>query len=115
MPCNTPSGTTNAKFGIENDEEGLIIQSIKITKKRDKKELRNSCGKVIGVTYYNNTAEVEMEGVTKNWTKQVGDPMPLANGSVTGKLVIDEISIDMSNEDFVKTSVKGTAYEKILS
>lgn len=96
----------------------MITQSLKVTHKRDKKELRNSCGDVVSVAYYNRMSEIEIEGVLRaGFTYDVGDNFTLANAvnpNVVGKIMIDEITTDMSNEEFVKTSMKCTAYEKIV-
>ena len=95
----------------------MVTQSLKITHKRDKKELRNSCGSVVSVAYYNRMSEIEIQGVLRaSFTYDVGDNFTLANTinpGVVGKIMIDEISTDMTNEDFVKTSMKCTAYELI--
>ena len=112
MPaCSTPSGGTSAAFGIPEEETGVIAQSVKVTKKRDKKEIRGCNGAVLGVAYYNDYAEVEIEGVATGALTM--DAMDLKNGEVVGKLIVTEISTDMSNEDFVKTTIKGTAYKLI--
>lgn len=119
MPaCAIIDGSETPIFGIENDEAGMITQSLKVTHKRDKKELRNSCGSVVSVAYYNRMSEIEIEGVLRAaFTYDVGDAFTFANSinpAVVGKIIIDEISTDMSNEDFVKTSMKCSAYELIL-
>lgn len=117
MPaCATPVGE-DLPFGIEEDEASLITQSLKVTHKRDKKEVRDKCGNVISVAHYNRMADIEIQGVRKaEFSLDVGDDLELSNTinpAVVGKMIIDEISTEMSNEDFVKTSIKATAYELI--
>ena len=119
MPaCATTVGTDAPPFGIPEDEAGLYVSSLKVTHKKDRKELRNKCGGVFAVAHYNRTADVEIEGTVKGtFTLDVGDSYALVNTvnpAVIGKLNIDEISVDMSNEDFHKVSIKGVAYEKII-
>jgi hypothetical protein len=114
----TGSGEEAPPFGIPEEEAGLYTQSIKVNHKKDKKELRNRFGNVFAVAHYNKTSEVEIEGTVKaNFSLDVGGAFTLANTInpvVVGKLNIDEISLDVSNEDFHKVSIKGIAYEKIL-
>lgn len=121
--CGTIVGTAEGEellFGIENDEASLITQSVKVTHKRDKKEVRDKCGNVISVSYYNRMAELEIKGVTKpDFDLDIGDTVTLANvanirPAVIGKLLIDEISTELSNEDYIQTTVKATAYELIV-
>lgn len=120
MPCGTVVGTDEGAalaFGVENDEASLITQSVKINHKRDKKEARDKCGNVIAVAYYNRMAEVEIEGLGTG-DLDVGDTVSLANTvtpAVVGVLIIDEVSVELSNEEFVKTNIKASAYELILA
>ena len=116
MPANAIiEGDARAGFGIELDEGGLITQSVKVTAKRDKKELRNECGEVITVATYNPVSEVEVEGLmTNGFSLKPGDAFTLANvvsPAVVGNVHIEEVSTDMSNEDFAKVTIKGMAYE----
>jgi hypothetical protein len=120
MPaCATVQGTDAPPFGIPEEEAGLYTQSLKVNHKKDKKELRNRFGNVFAVAHYNKTSEVEIEGTVKaGFTLDVGGAFTLSNTinpAVVGKLQIDEVSVDVSNEDFHKVSIKGIAYEKILT
>lgn len=115
------SGDESPPFGIEEEEAGLYTSSIKVNHKKDKKELRNRFGNVFAVAHYNKTSEIEIEGTVKaSFNLDVGGSFTLANASkikpeVVGKLQVDEISVDVSNEDFHKVSIKGIAYEKITT
>lgn len=116
MPCGTIIGDSDLAFGVANDEASLVTQSVKITHKKDKKEARDKCGKVVAVAHYNRTSEVEIEGLGVG-TLDVGDTLSLANSSLTpavvGTLIIDEVSLELGNEAFVKTNIKAMAYEGI--
>lgn len=120
MPATTPAAIqgNQSPFGIEFDEAGLITHSIKVTNKRDKKELRDNCGDVVSVAYYNKMSEIEITGViTTDFDKELGDIAFFLNDLkpkiASEQIVIDEISVDMSNEDFPKVTLKATAYDGI--
>ena len=113
MPCGTIVGNQLA-FGIESDEDSLVTQSLQVTNKADTKEARNHCGNVVSKAFYNKMSEVQFDGLGTS-SLAVGSALSLANTTLTlaGALYVDEISIDLSNEDYVKSSVKATAYEGI--
>ena len=115
-PCGTVQGTA-LHFAVgENDEAGLVTSSLKHVIKSDKKEARNSCGNVVAVAYYNKSSEVTIEGLGTDVSVDVGDALSLANSfdpEIAGALFVDEVSVDYSNEDFAKVSIKATAYEGI--
>ncbi len=120
MPATTPASIqgNQSPFGIAFDEAGIVTQSIKVTNKRDKKELRDNCGDVVSVAHYNKMSEIEVTGViTSEFDKEIGDIVGFVNvlkpEVASEQIVIDEISVDMSNEDFPKITLKATAYEGI--
>jgi hypothetical protein len=121
MPATDPATIqgNQSPFGIELDEAGIVTQSIKVTNKRDKKELRDNCGDVVSVAHYNKVSEIEVTGViTSSFDKEIGDMVTFLNTQLkpevaSEQIVIDEISVDMSNEDFPKVTLKATAYDGI--
>ena len=115
MPCGTVVGSS-LEFGVSDDEATLTTQSVSVTNKKDKKEARDKCGIVVAVAYYNPTSEVSIEGLGTNGSLSVGGLLALSGTfTLAGALYIDEITVDKGNEDFVKTSVKATAYGGISS
>ena len=119
MPCGSVLPAAYLEFGITNEEASLVTQSVSLTQKKDKKEARNGCGEVKAVTYYNETTEVSIEGLGANTgSNTVGTALSLAGSfgiTVTGLIFVDEITVEKANEEFVKTSIKATAYRGITS
>lgn len=112
MACGTVVGEA-LDFGIEEDEASLVTQSVSIVNKSDKKEVRDKCGIVISVAYYNRTSEVSIEGVGTS-AATIGGALSLAGDyDLAGATFVDEITHDFSNEEFVSTSIKATSYEGI--
>lgn len=113
MACGTVVGQQLA-FGVANDEASLVTQSVSVTKKSDKKEARDKCGNIISAAYYNYMADISVEGLGTS-AASIGATMAVAN-SVSlgaGTTFIDEVSIDLGNEDYVKSSIKATHYANI--
>ena len=127
MPCTTvtsmqPAGEDTAlKFGYGSGSDkinGLLVQSVKVTNKVDKKELMGSCGTVLAMHYYNRHSDIEISGlgipdaeigttITLSASEMSQNPMSMS------KIIIDEVSVDMSNDDFTKSTIKATAYEDL--
>ena len=114
--CGTPVGTA-LEFGLTEEEgtgSGLVTQSVSFTNKSDTKEARDKCGIVVSKAFYNNTADISIE-VLGTSTDVVGAALSLAGTYLTivgtGSIYVDEVSLDKNNEDFVKSTIKATAYE----
>lgn len=102
-------------FGIVADEASLVTQSVSVTNRSDKKEARDKSGVVIAVSYYNETSDITIEGLGKA-VNTIGASLSLTNtgaGTLAGDAFVDEVTIDLANEEFVKSSIRGTAYEGI--
>ena len=124
MACGTVIGTPLSEddFGITAAEQGLITQSVQVVSKTDKKELKDNCGDVVNLAFYNKTAEVSISGYGSEDDLVVGGALTLANSTdfsteiPTGAaLVVMEVSVTRSNEDFVKSDIKAMAYEGITT
>lgn len=101
-------------WGLPADEVSLVTQSVSITNKRDKKEVKDYQGEVASVAYYNATSEVSVEGYGNATANTPGATLTLtATGGIVSTLYIDEVSLDYANEDFVKSSITATAYLNI--
>ena len=101
-------------WGISTDEAGFTaMTSVSLTERVEKAEGKNSKGCVVAVAYYNKTSEVSIEGLGKN-IKEAGESLTLTSVSPeNGTVYVDESSVEYSYEDWVKTTIKGTAYENI--
>ena len=108
----TIKGSSAPAFGISADLHSLITQKITSTQKCDKKEGRDKNGDVKCVAYYNNTTEISFDGlgdISLALAASITASVPTAGGT----FFCEEVTRDYSNEDFVKSSVKGTAYPAI--
>tara|TARA_Y100000310_G_scaffold157597_1_gene157010 strand:- start:1712 stop:2146 length:435 start_codon:yes stop_codon:yes gene_type:complete len=113
-------------WGIGQDEGGFkAMTSVSKTERQDKAEAKNSKGCIVGLAFYNKSTEVSIEGIgTPSFDEDGEDPdQRMAAGDVielesvpsaTGQnYIVDEVSIEFSNEDWQKGTVKATAYENI--
>jgi hypothetical protein len=110
MACGTVVGTA-LEFGVASDEASLVTQSVKATRKRDKKEARDKCGIVVAVAYYNPTADIEITGLGSS-AAALAATLTLAGSFQlgSGNIYVDEVSIEKGNEDFTKSTIKATQY-----
>ena len=93
------------------------LQSSSVTTKMDKKTARGITGAEIAVAYYGKMAEhsIELLDITEldsyaltARTSETGlNIVKAVNGAC---FVVDEVSVEMSNEDFVKGSYKVSEY-----
>lgn len=121
MPAATvikSAAAASLTFGVgASDEASLITHGIKVTRKAKQKFAADRYGSTIAVAFYDPSVEVNIEGLATT-TLTVGSAMTLANAatiSVTGTLLVEEISEDRSNEDFVKTTIKATAFATLTA
>ena len=101
-------------WGIGSDEAGFkAMTSVSVTERSEKAEGKDSKGCVVAIAYYNKQSEVSIEGIGDN-RKSAGEVLPLTTVTVdNGTVYCEESTIEYSNEDWVKTSLKGVAYENI--
>lgn len=104
----------NGDWGIGADEAGFkAMTSVSVTERAEKAEGKDSRGCVVAIAYYNKTSEVSLEGIGDN-RKSAGDVLSLTSVTVdNGTVYCEESAIEYSNEDWVKTTLKGVAYENI--
>jgi hypothetical protein len=111
MPA-TISGSPGCNFALGGNSAGLSATTrISFTLKRDKKELRGYAGGVKAVAYYNPTTDISVEGYG-TVSASVGGSIQVA-GAPSGigtTIIVEEITYDQSNDDFVKSSVKAIGY-----
>ena len=112
MACGTVVGSA-LEFAVDTDESSLTTQSVSVTNRSDKKEARDKCGIVVAVAYYNNTSDVTIEGLGAS-AATVGATLSLSGTYTTaGTTYVDEVTVDKSNEEFVKSSIRATSYAGI--
>jgi len=116
MPAATVVGTS-LSFGVASDESSLTTQSVSVTNKADKKEARDKDGGVTAVAYYNKTSEISIEGLGtfSGASTNIGTTLTISGtfDLASSTVYLDEVTIEQANEEFVKTSLKATAYEEI--
>ena len=109
----TIKGQTIA-FGVGSASSGLITQRVSISKRCEVKEARDKQGEVVAAAFYRNTTEVSVEGLTTGSSALLGTlVLPTGAPTVTGALVIEEKTVEYSNEDWVKTTLKAVAYATV--
>lgn len=120
MACGTVVGQA-LEFGISDDEASLTTQSVSMTNKTDKKEARDKCGVVVSVAYYNPTSEISIEGLGTASTSPgatlslAGTYLTPGGGSAAATIYVDEVTVEKENEEFVKSSIRATAYSGITA
>jgi hypothetical protein len=103
---------SSAVFGVSGSP---TFQSKSISTKFDKKEAFDQSGETIGWAFYGKMAEhtVELLG-TDATTYAMGavGAAPSGFAAVVGGTVfcVDELTINMSNDDFTKSSIKVSEY-----
>ena len=89
------------------------MTSVSLTERVEKAEGKNSRGCVVAIAYYNKSSEVTIEGIGSN-KKEAGSSITVDSVSPdNANLYVDESTIEYSNEDWVKTTIKATGYENI--
>jgi hypothetical protein len=114
MPTATVIGAA-LTFGVDADEQSLTTQSVSVVRRHDKKEARDKQGFVVAVAYYNQTNEISIEGLG-GFSTAPGTVITLSGAfsvATVGKVIVDEVTEEHANEEFIKTSIKATAYEGI--
>lgn len=114
-------GGVTVSFGIAANCNGLTTTKISVSKKRDRKEVKNKDGDVVALAYYNTTADVSGEGVGTADQAVLGTEVAaittvtsgVAGATVTGKILLTSIDYTFSQDDYVKIKWQGTAYEGI--
>lgn len=102
-------------FGVSDDEASLVTQSVSITNNSDMKEVKDKGGDTVTVAFYNKKSDISIEGYGSA-SNVPGATLTLSagtSGDVVGTVFIKEVTIDKSNEDFVKSSISAIAYAGI--
>jgi hypothetical protein len=116
MPCATPIGNTAITNGV-SDELGLVTNKFQSNRKSDKVEGKDGCGNTVSVAYFNKRHEIDIEGLG-DFTGSIdcGSVVSLANASypvVTGKAIVEELSVARASGENVKFTAKVMAWDGI--
>lgn len=104
-------------WGVPKDEMSLVTQTVTFTQKSDKKEVRDHEGEIRTVTYYNQSADVTIEG-HGDASASVATRMTMQNtfqSAMSGALLIDQCQVSLSNEDHIKSSITAVLYPNIAA
>lgn len=104
-------------WGVPEDEMSLVTQTVTFTQKSDKKEVRDHEGEIRTVTYYNQSADVTIEGYG-DASANVATRMTMQNtfqSAMSGALLIDQCQVSLSNEDHIKSSITAVLYPNIAA
>ena len=111
----------NYNFGLPADEVGLNVEKVSVKASGAKKEVMNRIGQIIGRADYQKKQEYSISGyLTGTFPTEIGGIQAVANtialGGVSGGLVLlDDASVERSNEDFAKISYTAARYPDIPS
>lgn len=110
MPA-TPLGTVGV-HGIDEDETGMVIESIEDTTKKKSNFLLDKVGCRVGRADYDHSVEITIKGqftASTPWAQKVSAEITLANtisaahlpsGLGTGMTLIDEVQRSRGREDW---------------
>lgn len=104
-------------WGVPKDEMSLVTQTVTFTQKSDKKEVRDHEGEIRTVTYYNQSADVTIEGFG-DASASVATRLTMQNtfqSAMAGALLIDQCQVSLSNEDHIKSSITAVLYPNIFA
>ena len=110
-------------FGLEEDQQGIILESQDVTYKPDTKIQKDYQGKKIGIIFYDDQTDVSLKGYiprTDATAIMVGTSLTLANAlpvhglatdMSTGTTAIMEIKVGLKNEDLATFEVSATHFD----
>jgi hypothetical protein len=113
-------------FGIGADQVGIILESTSYDYTSDNKTVRNRTGNTSGITFYNETVKISLDGkvpATSPFSGTIAASLTLGNamtaylkGGVTGGLtIIEQVTVDSNQEDYKGIKVSATFYPNITS
>ena len=113
---------TGGVFGLEADQQGILLESQDFDYKPDQKVQRDYRGKKVGIIFYDDQTDVSMKGYIprENPTDiKVAETLVLANPApdhglatvANGTIVVTGIKIGLKNEDLASFEVSSTIYD----
>ena len=106
-------------WGIPNDQPGIIITDLSFDFSSQEKQVLDKAGEVIGLSLYQEKAEVKISGLvakTAPFSGKISAALALANAipahlqNTGGTTILMQISRSLSNEDFEKIELTATHY-----
>lgn len=113
------TGYQKSDWGIPQEQFGFVATtSVSITNTTNIVEAKNRVGEVVAAVVYDKRAEVSVEGVGEATGTKIGGNLSLTGVSShlqtsSQKVICTEIAVELSNEDWIKTTVKGNVYDLI--
>ena len=109
-------------FGLEEDQQGILLESQDFDYKPDSKVQRDYRGKKVGIIFYDDQTDVSMKGYIprENPTDiKTGQTLVLANAAPdhglsaveSGTNVVTGIKIGLKNEDLATIEISSTIYD----
>lgn len=114
----TTIGTAGLVFGTADEGIGLV-QSFTETRNSEKVEVKNEVGDVEALAYVNATTAYSLTvAVTGSYRNIPGVALAsLANATTfptgNGKIVIDSVTVNKSNDAFVTVDISATGYPNL--
>lgn len=116
-----------AAWGLDANQAGFkATQSMSISQSMTQVEAKNNQGEVVGVLVYDKRAEITIEGIANSLSDldvtELGDSISALSGEdgsgLDGDLdgnpiMITEIGVELSNEDWKRFTLKGNMYELV--
>jgi len=102
-------------FGVDSAADtgaAAVASSYSCTTKQDVKEMRHTNGNVKSVSLHRKVDDISVDIIGAP-TNAIHPASVLNNdytASSANEIYIDEVTVDLSNEDFRKTSIKATGY-----
>ena len=116
---------TTGKWGIPNDESGIIITDLAFDYSNQEKTVLNKSGEIIGLALYQEKVEIKLSGLvakTSPFAGKIGAALALANAmpahlqaAAGGTTIIKQINLSLNNEDFEKIDITATHYPFVVS
>jgi hypothetical protein len=109
-------------FGLEEDQQGILLESQDIDYKPDSKLQRDYRGKKVGIIFYDDQTDISMKGYIprENPTDiKVAQTLVLANPAPdhglstvsSGTNVVTGIKISFKNEDLASFEITSSTYD----
>ena len=111
-------------FGITTAQTGIIIEGMSYDYRNSNKMVKDRTGNTTGVTYYDENVGISINGKypktspfsgTLATTLTLGNPLSayLKGGVTGGSTLIEGITLDYSNEDYLSLRINATFYPNV--
>jgi len=113
-------GLAGLTFGFTATETGGQIQDLEVRRSREKVTVRGNQGDTLAATYFDPTEEITFNlvptGSTGIAAASPGVVLSMLNYlPSSGAIIVEEVTINQTNTDYKKMSVKAMNYPQISS